>query len=35
VEQHTLVLNEILLPNNHTYYSLIPERKWLSRLCSN
>ena len=33
-EQRTLVLHETLLPNNHTYYSLISERKWLSRLFS-
>jgi hypothetical protein len=33
MEQHTLVPNKTLL-NNHTYYSLIPSSKWLSRLYS-
>lgn len=31
IEQHTLSLNKILL-NNCTHYSLIPSRKWFSRL---
>jgi hypothetical protein len=31
MEQHTQALNKTLL-NNHICYSLIPSRKWLSRL---
>jgi hypothetical protein len=31
--QYTLLLNMTLL-NNHTWYSLIANRKWLSILCS-